>query len=87
MTEQAAAAKLLLTQPAQIGRWCGFDRLQDNLHGDWIRKMVSMPRDMTLLAHRGSCKTTCVTLALATLMLTAPERNLLFLRKTDRDVA
>ena len=42
--------------------------------------------DFTLLAHRGSCKTTCLSLALAITLCTRPSRNLLFLRKTDRDV-
>ena len=39
--------------PAQVGRWCGFDRLTDELHGKWMRDMITGADDMTLLAHRG----------------------------------
>ncbi len=82
-----AAARLLLTRPVQVGRWCGFDRLLDEPHGTWMRQMLKHEEDMTLLAHRGSFKTTCLTIVIATLLLTEPDKSILFLRKTDDDVA
>ena len=53
-----AALELLLTRPAQVARMCGLDRLTDELHGKWMQDMLLGTEDMTLLAHRGSFKTT-----------------------------
>ena len=69
--------------PAQVGRWCGFDRLTDELHGKWMRDMITGADDMTLLAHRGSYKTTCLSVALSILTATEPARNLIFMRKSE----
>ena len=80
------ALRLLLEHPAQVGRLCGFPRLTDELHGAWMRQMLTGHGDMTILAHRGSYKTTCVSVVLTTLLCVEPEKNILFLRKTDRDV-
>ena len=41
---------------------------------------------MTLLAHRGSYKTTCLAFAMAAMTILYPRRNIIFLRKTDDDV-
>ena len=41
---------------------------------------------MTLLAHRGSYKTTCLAFAMAVMLVIYPKRNLIFMRKTDDDV-
>lgn len=86
MMYRKEALELLLTRPALVGRLCGFDRLTDGLHGEWLRRMLHARDDMTLLAHRGSYKTTCLSVAIAILMVTRPDSNLLFLRKTDEDV-
>lgn len=69
--------------PAQVGRWCGFDLLTDDLHGGWMRDMISGTEDMTLLAHRGSYKTTCLSVALAIIISSDPARNLIFMRKSE----
>lgn len=81
-----AALELLLLQPAQVGRWCGQTRLRDEPHGTWIREMLSGREDMTLLAHRGSYKTTCLAVSAAIRLVTHPRENLLLMRKTDDDV-
>ena len=81
-----AALELLLTRPAQVARMCGLDRLTDELHGRWMQEMLTSREDMTLLAHRGSYKTTCLTFAMAAMLLAFPKRNILFMRKTDEDV-
>lgn len=72
--------------PAQIGRWCGFDRLRDDLHDGWMRDMIDGKEDMTLLAHRGSYKTTCLSVSLAIKLATDPVRNYIFMRKSEDDV-
>lgn len=83
---QSDALRLLLTHPAQVARLCGLTRLTDELHGGWMREMLLGREDMTLLAHRGSYKTTCLSFAMAAMLLTHPQRNILFMRKTDEDV-
>ena len=81
-----AALELLLTRPAEVARLCGFDRLTDDLHNAWIQEMLLGQEDMTLLAHRGSYKTTCLAFAMAAMLIAFPRRNILFMRKTDEDV-
>ncbi|MDD6050343.1 MAG: hypothetical protein PUC00_03585 [Clostridiales bacterium] len=81
-----AALELLLTRPAQVARMCGLDRLTDELHGAWMQEMLLGTEDMTLLAHRGSYKTTCLSFAMAAMLLSFPHRNIIFMRKTDEDV-
>ena len=75
-----AALEFLLTRPAQAARLCGLDRLTDELHGRWMEEMLLGREDMTLLAHRGSCKTTCLSFAMAAMLLAFPRRNILFMR-------
>lgn len=86
MTREEAVA-LLIRAPAQVARWCGYPLLQDGLHGKWIRQMMHGEADMTLLAHRGSYKTTCLAMAMASLMCIQPTKTMLFMRKTDEDAA
>lgn len=81
-----AALELLLTHPVQVARWCGLTRLTDETHSGWLRDMIAGQEDMTLLAHRGSYKTTCLAFAMTAMLLLYPRRNLLFMRKTDEDV-
>ena len=80
------ALALLVQRPAQVARWCGFPLLTDDLHGSWMRQMISGREDMTLLAHRGSYKTTCLAAAMSISMCVYPMRNMIFMRKTDGDV-
>lgn len=82
-----AIRKWMLEHPARLGRACGFGRLTDDLHGNWLHDMLTGEDDMTLLAHRGSYKTTCLAMAIAELLVLDRSRNILFLRKTDKDVA
>lgn len=87
MTAEQHAALIQLTEhAAEVGRWCGFALLTDELHGPWLHMMINAAEDFTLQAHRGSYKTTCLSVALAVLMVTHPRENLIFLRKTDADV-
>ena len=79
-------AKQLLSRPDVIGHALGFTDLREDLHGGWIKKLTTASEDMTLLAHRGSYKTTCVIISIALRMLWHPECNIIFIRKTDTDV-
>lgn len=57
------------------------------LHSLWIRKIAFEDGDYTLQAHRGSYKSSALSIAIALIMITFPKRNIIFLRKTDNDVA
>lgn len=47
---------------------------------------VNQDEDYTLLAHKGSYKTTRLTIAVALMLLLEPNKNIIILRKTDGDV-
>jgi hypothetical protein len=84
LTREAAIA-ILLNEPVKIGYAVGFDKLTA-LHNRWIIEMIRGTQDKTLQAHRGSYKTTCVSIALACIFVLLPNKKTLFLRKTDADV-
>lgn len=79
------AAELLIHNPIAFGHAVGFDKL-GALHNAWIKDMVRGSEDKTLQAHRGSYKTTCVSIALAEIIVLLPNLKTLFMRKTDADV-
>ena len=70
----------------ELGRQCGFPDLRAVPHGRWLHDMLNRQENFTLLAHRGSYKTTCLTLAMSVILCTEPGKTLLFLRKTNHDV-
>lgn len=80
------AYRFLTERPAQYGQMLGYPDLRDDLHGEWIRKMVLGKEDMTLQAHRGSFKTTCDCIALDIMMMLRGDENIIFMRKTDKDI-
>lgn len=84
--EAETAYRFLTEKPAQYGQMLGYPDLRDGLHGEWIRKMVLGHEDMTLQAHRGSYKTTCDCIALVILMMLRGDLNIIFMRKTDKDI-
>ena len=75
----------LTDYPADIGRIVGFKDFTD-LHNEWLKKMILATKDFTLQAHRGSYKTTCLSLAIADRMIFYPDQNIIFMRKTGSDV-
>ena len=79
------ALKLLYNRPVEFANMIGFTKLGE-LHNDWIVKMVAGTEDKTLLASRGTYKTTCVAVAISILMILHPNKRILFMRKTDTDV-
>ena len=79
------AVKFLTRHPEKFGRLVGFTKLKD-IHGQWMRKMFSGKGDMTLQGHRGSYKTTCLSIVLVLILILLPNKRTLFARKTDDDV-
>jgi len=82
---RSEAVTFLKTKPYKFGRLLGFTKLT-KLHNGWMIKMLKSKKDETLQAHRGSYKTTCVSIILALIMILLPNKRTLFLRKTDDDV-
>ena len=80
------ALDLLYSEPYRIGHWVGFTDLTE-LHNEWLRSFLYTEKDQTLLAHRGSYKTTDLSLFLAIHPIIRPNQNIMFFRKTDVDVA
>ena len=84
MTRQEAV-NFLKTKPYKLGHLLGFKKLTE-LHNNWIVDMLIGKEDKTLQAHRGSYKTTCVSIVLALIIILLPRLKTLFIRKTDDDV-
>ena len=85
MLTRKQAVEFLRDRPVAYAHLLGFDKLTD-IHNDWIREMVLGKNDFTLEAHRGSYKTTCVSLAMSISAEILPSLRTLFMRKTDDDV-
>lgn len=83
--EQKKYLDLIINEPYKIGHWLGFEDLTE-LHNEWLKMMMFSKEDKTLLAHRGSYKTTCLSIAIALLMILYPNLTIIFLRKTDNDI-
>ena len=77
--------KLLKEQPYKIGHFVGFKDLTE-LHNTWLKSFLYSKENQTLLAHRGSYKTTDLSLFLAIYPIIHPNQNIIFFRKTDTDV-
>lgn len=81
----SALVRSLKTHPVKYARILGFDLLTD-LHNEWMKLMMFEKSDYTLLGHRGSYKTTCLSFVFALMIILRPERTTFFIRKTDDDV-
>ena len=76
---------LLKNNPIEIGHWVGFKDLTD-LHNEWLKGFLFGKEDQTLQAHRGSFKTTTLSLFFAIHAVVSPNETLLYFRKTGSDV-
>lgn len=79
------ALDFLLNRPVDYAKMLGFTKL-GHLHNQWIIDMVRGTEDKTLMAHRASYKTTCVSIALAEIIILLPRLKTMFMRKTDTDI-
>lgn len=84
MTRQQAI-DFLLNRPVEYAKMLGFNKL-GSLHNKWIIDMVRGKDDKTLQSSRGTYKTTCVSVALALIIILLPNKRTMFMRKTDGDV-
>lgn len=76
---------ILRNEPYKIGQLCGFTDLTE-LHNEWLKMMIYGDDEFTLLAHRGSYKTTCLSICFAFIIVLFPYKTIIFVRKTDDDV-
>lgn len=83
--QQEKYLKLVKEEPVTFGQLTGFKDLVA-IHNEWIKSFLYETEDQTLLAHRGSYKTTCLAIAIAFLIVLYPNKNIIFFRKTDTDV-
>ena len=84
-TEQIKTLDLIKENPVLLGNWVGFPDLAE-LHNEWLKSFLFATDDQTLLAHRGSYKTTDLAVAISLLMVLFPNKTIIFLLKTDTDV-
>lgn len=83
--DRQTAVNFLINQPVKYAYMLGFTKLKA-FHANWIKKMVKSKSDKTLQGSRGTYKTTCVSIALALIIILMPNKRTLFMRKTDNDV-
>lgn len=74
-------------KPYKIARAVGFTDVREYPHNGWMREIINGKGDYTLLAHRGSYKSSCLSVCIALIMVLFPQKNIIFLRKADNDVA
>ena len=77
--DEVKKAKWMISHPTQLGWMLGYKDLREDLHGLWIKKMLMSKEDMTLQAHRGAFKTTCLGIAMALMMIRDRDKNIIFL--------
>ena len=85
-TLQKNTIDLLENNPVEVGKALGFKDLTE-LHNTWLKEWLWGHGDITTQAHRGSYKTTDLAIFIALHVLVFRDKNLMFLRKTDTDVA
>ena len=78
--------RALKTNPVKFAKLLGWTKLTD-IHNEWIKLMANSTSDYTLLGHRESYKTTCLSVAIALLLVLRPNKTIFFFRKTDDDAA
>lgn len=83
--EQEQAFDLIFYHAHELGHMLGFCDLTE-MHAEWIHNFLTMQEDYTLQGHRGSYKTTCLSIFLALVPVLWPDLTTLFFRKTSGDV-
>lgn len=77
---------MIQNNPSIIANEIGFKDVKPYPHNEWLNEVVFGKGDYTLMAHRGSYKSSCLSVAIALIMVLFPWLNIIFLRKADNDV-
>lgn len=85
MASKSQILKLIKYNPVEIGHWIGFEDLTD-LHNEWLKMFLFEEDDQTIQGHRGSYKTTTLSLFFGIHAVIKPNETLMYFRKTDTDV-
>lgn len=85
--EERKIIKKIKTEPWKIARAVGFEDVREYPHNEWMKEIIFGKTDYTLMSHRGSYKSSVLSVCIALLMVLQPEKNILFFRKTDTDVS
>ena len=85
--EERAIVKNIKTKPYKIAKAVGFKDVVAYPHNEWMQNIIFGKGDYTLMAHRGSYKSSVLSVCIALIMLIFPNINILFFRKTDTDVS
>lgn len=73
-------------EPYKIAQEIGFADVKEYPHNEWMKEIMLGKTDYTLMAHRGSYKSSCLSVCIALMMVLYPAQNIIFLRKADNDV-
>ena len=79
------AIDFLTKTPYKFAHLVGFKKLRE-INNTWMVDMLGGKGDKTLQSHRGSYKTTCVSVVLSIIIVLLPNFRTLFMRKTHTDV-
>lgn len=73
-------------KPYLIAQDMGFSDVREFPHNEWMQAILTGQEDYTLLAHRGSYKSSILSVCIALMMVLLPKKNIIFLRKADNDI-
>jgi hypothetical protein len=86
MNEIEYTVDIIKNHPYVIAQDVGFKDVKLFPHNEWMHEMLTGTTDYTLLAHRGSFKSSVLSVCIALFMIVKPDSNIIFLRKADNDV-
>lgn len=72
--------------PSKVANAVGFKDVRPYPHNEWMHEIIFGQEDYTLMSHRGSYKSSCLSVCIALIMVMMPWLNIIFLRKADNDV-
>jgi hypothetical protein len=87
MNDIETTIRAIKQKPYKIAKAVGFEDVQLFPHNEWMQEILSGKGDYTLMAHRGSYKSSVLSVCIALMMVVRPQENIIFLRKADNDVS
>lgn len=87
MNDVEYTVDVIKNHPYVIAQDVGFKDVRRYPHNEWMHEIMTGKTDYTLLAHRGSYKSSVLSVCIALFMIVRPDSNIIFLRKADNDVA
>ena len=76
MNDIDAVVQGIKKKPYKIARAVGFADVREYPHNIWMREIINGKGDYTLLAHRGSYKSSCLSVCIALIMVLFPDKIL-----------